>query len=105
MSGTRHTRAANGAQRRAPDGTGVDELGRGRDGMTMGRLLGATLGRVVRVLRRDDRGASAIEWAIIAAVAVVMISIVGAVLVQVVGDKSQKISDCANQPVGSSCTK
>jgi Flp pilus assembly pilin Flp len=53
---------------------------------------------------RDERGASAIEWAIIAAVAVVMISIVGAVLFTVVGNKSDQISKCASQPVGSQCT-
>jgi Flp pilus assembly pilin Flp len=71
--------------------------------MTMGRLLGTTLGRVVGLLRRDDRGASAIEWAIIAAVGVVLVSAVGAVLFTVVGDKTDQITSCAGQPVGASC--
>ena len=53
--------------------------------------------------RRDELGASALEWAIIAAIAVLMVSVVGGVVFQVVRDKTKSISDCANQPVGTAC--
>jgi Flp pilus assembly pilin Flp len=60
-----------------------------------------------RMLRADterDRGASALEWAIIAAIVVVAASIVGGVVYNVVQTKTTQLNDCANQPVGSACT-
>jgi Flp pilus assembly pilin Flp len=53
----------------------------------------------------EDResGASALEWAIIAAITVVMASVIAAVIYQVVSDKSQKITDCVATPT-TACT-
>ena len=48
-----------------------------------------------------ERGASALEWAIIAAVVVVAASVIGGVIYNVVDSKSQQLQQCANQPVGS----
>jgi len=50
-----------------------------------------------------DRGASALEWAIIAAVTVLMVSVIGGVIYNIVDAKSEKLQDCADQPVGSAC--
>ena len=61
----------------------------------------------VRDLRghaRRDLGASALEWAIIAAIAVVIASIIGAVIYHVVSTKSNDLNNCANQPVNTSCS-
>ncbi|WGW12625.1 hypothetical protein LWF01_02325 [Saxibacter everestensis] len=51
--------------------------------------------------RARDRGASAIEWVIITAVLVVVVSIIGGVVYNVVQTKSSELEKCANQPVGS----
>ncbi len=48
-----------------------------------------------------DLGASALEWAIIAAVVVVAASIIGGVIYNIVDTKSQQLEECANQPIGS----
>jgi Flp pilus assembly pilin Flp len=57
-----------------------------------------------RRLRHDDEaGASVLEWAMIAAVVVVAASIIGAVIFNIVNDKSSQLDDCANQPAGSAC--
>jgi hypothetical protein len=50
-----------------------------------------------------DRGASALEWAIIAAISVVIATIIGAVVYNVVSNKSSDIQKCGDQPVGSKC--
>lgn len=50
-----------------------------------------------------DAGASALEWAIIAAVVVVAASIIGAVVMRLVQDKADILDDCANQPLGAEC--
>ena len=68
-------------------------------------LTDVLIGRV-QALRADDRrdlGASAIEWAIIAAIAVVIASIIGAVIYNVVQTKGNNLKDCANKPVGTAC--
>lgn len=59
----------------------------------------------VRRLRAGgpDRGASALEWAIIAAITVVIASIIGAVVYNVVSNKSSDIQKCGDQPVGAKC--
>jgi Flp pilus assembly pilin Flp len=54
-------------------------------------------------IRRDEAGASVLEWALIAAVVVVAASIIGAVIFNIVQDKSSQLDDCANQPAGSAC--
>ena len=72
--------------------------------------LAATLLQVAahraRALREQPRdlGASALEWAIIAAVVVVAASVIGGVVYNIVQDKGAALEDCANQPVGSACT-
>lgn len=53
--------------------------------------------RVQRALSTDDKkdfGASALEWAIIAALSVLMASIIGAVVYKLVADKGKAITDC-----------
>ena len=69
-------------------------------------LLVETLRGRVQALREDDNrelGASALEWAIIAAVAVVIASIIGAIVYNVVSTKAGQVSRCGNQPVNASC--
>ncbi len=71
----------------------------------VGVLVDVLRGRIA-TLREDenrDLGASALEWAIIAAISVVIASIIGAVVYNVVKDKGTKLHDCANQAVGASC--
>ncbi len=65
----------------------------------MGRGAFARFHRV----RKEEDGATVLEWALIAAVVVVAASIIGAVIFNIVQDKSGKLNDCANQPVGSRC--
>lgn len=59
--------------------------------------------RALRAGPGRDRGASALEWAVIAAIVVVAASVIGGVIFQIVNDKSDDLVKCANQPVGSSC--
>ncbi|NNM46023.1 hypothetical protein HJG52_08380 [Knoellia sp. DB2414S] len=69
--------------------------------------VGLTLMRMAllraQMARRDERGASALEWALIAAVVVVAASIIGGVVYRIVSNKSSQLENCANQPAGSSC--
>lgn len=61
----------------------------------------------VQLLRDEghrDLGASALEWAIIAAIAVVIATVIGAVIYNVVKKKGADLQTCANQPVGASCS-
>ncbi|MBC7372717.1 MAG: hypothetical protein H7323_01835 [Frankiales bacterium] len=48
-----------------------------------------------------DAGASALEFAIIAAIVVVAASVIGAVIFNIVQTKSEQLDSCANQPIGS----
>ncbi|HET6166191.1 MAG TPA: hypothetical protein VFE07_05140 [Marmoricola sp.] len=57
----------------------------------------------VRSIRQDEAGATVLEWALIAAVVVVAASIIGAVIFNIVNDKSSQLNDCANQPAGTAC--
>ncbi len=59
--------------------------------------------RALRSSPRRDLGASALEWAIIAAVSVVIATIIGTVIYNVVKDKGDQVKNCGNQPVGCSC--
>jgi Flp pilus assembly pilin Flp len=43
---------------------------------------------------RDDRGASALEWAVISAILVTAAVIIGGVIYNVVQDKSNQIESC-----------
>ena len=67
--------------------------------------LWAELGARVRALRAADRdrGASALEWAIIAAISVVIATIIGTVVYNVVSHKAQDVANCGDQPVGGNC--
>ncbi len=69
---------------------------------TAAQLSSRATRRVARAAR--DAGASALEFAIIAAIVVVAASLIGAVIYNIVDDKSQSLEDCANQPVGAACT-
>ena len=51
----------------------------------------------------DEDGASALEWAIIAAILVVAATGIGAIIMNIVKDKGSALQNCANQPVGSAC--
>lgn len=50
-----------------------------------------------------ERGASALEWALIAAIVVVAATFIGAAVYNVVQDRAGQMTDCANAPVGSNC--
>jgi Flp pilus assembly pilin Flp len=56
-----------------------------------------------RMARHSERGASALEWALIAAVVVVAASLIGGAIYRIVSNKSTELENCANQPAGSSC--
>jgi hypothetical protein len=58
--------------------------------------------RVARGAR--DAGASALEFAIIAAIVVVAASVIGAVIYNVVETKSTDLQTCADQAVSAKCT-
>ena len=62
-------------------------------------LAARTTRRVARGAR--DAGASALEFAIIAAIVVVAASVIGAVIYGIVDKKSIQLDKCANQPIGS----
>lgn len=51
-----------------------------------------------------DRGASALEWAIIAAISVVMATFIGFVIYHFVQTKATNIKNCENVPAGASCS-
>jgi Flp pilus assembly pilin Flp len=71
----------------------------------VGILVDVLVGRIhqVRNAEHRERGASALEWAIIAAIAVVIATVIGTVVYNVVQDKGTQLQNCADQPVGSSC--
>lgn len=50
-----------------------------------------------------DAGASALEWAIIAAVVVVAASLIGGAVYKIVAEKSQALEACASVAVGGAC--
>ena len=56
-----------------------------------------------RLAREDQRGASVLEWALIAAVVVVAAAIIGSVVYNLVQDKSDELDKCARQGPGSTC--
>lgn len=64
-------------------------------------VLARTTRRVGRGAR--DAGASALEFAIIAAIVVVAASVVGAVIYNVVDTKAEDLQTCADQAVSDEC--
>lgn len=70
----------------------------------VGVLVDMLVGRV-QALREDDSrdfGASAIEWAIIAAISVIIATVIGGIVYKVVSDKGTQLQSCANQ-VSTNC--
>jgi Flp pilus assembly pilin Flp len=67
--------------------------------------FGLTLMRdgIERVRSTREHGASALEWAVIAAIVVVAATAIGAAVYNIVQNKSDQLENCANQPVGSTC--
>lgn len=61
------------------------------------QVLWAFLVARVQVAREDDTGASALEWAIIAAVSVVMATLIGGIIYKIVDSKSTAIDNCGSQ--------
>jgi hypothetical protein len=71
----------------------------------VGLLYQVIVGRV-QALRGDetkDRGASALEWAIIAALSVAMAVAIGIVIYNVVNDQGKKITGCDVNAPGANC--
>jgi Flp pilus assembly pilin Flp len=66
--------------------------------------LRGRLARARRLQREDERGASVLEWALIAAVMVVAASIIGAVIYNIVTTKSESLDKCAKQAVSAQCS-
>ncbi len=50
-----------------------------------------------------ERGASALEWALIAAVVVVAATLIGTAVYNAVSSKADDVTACVDQPVGSNC--
>ncbi|GAB7190329.1 hypothetical protein NUM3379_10350 [Kineococcus sp. NUM-3379] len=68
----------------------------------IGRLLHTARrrSRAARARGERDLGASALEFAIIAAVVVVAASVIGGIIYNIVQAKSAQLQTCANQPIG-----
>ena len=55
--------------------------------------------------RRNEIGATVLEWALIAAVVVVAASVIAAVIFRIVENKGADLEACANQPAGEACAR
>ena len=62
--------------------------------------VGVDRARTMRAGPHRDRGASALEWAIISAIVVTAAVVIGGIIYNVVQDKGATLENCANQPVG-----
>ncbi len=72
----------------------------------VGVLYDGLRGRIAIALEHDDEkdlGASALEWAIIAAISVIMATVIGAVIYNLVKDKSTQIKNCNLQDPSQNC--
>lgn len=62
---------------------------------------------VARVRRdlvaKQDRGASALEWALIAAVVVVAAALIGAAVYNVISTRAEQVQDCGTVGPGDTC--
>lgn len=67
--------------------------------MRIATLLNRTRARFAR-LRRDEAGASVLEWAMIAAVVVVAATLIGGTIYNIVQDKSDKLDKCSQVAAG-----
>ena len=59
----------------------------------------------LRASRRDERGATVLEWALIAAAVVVAASVIAAVIFRIIDTKSGDLEACANQPANVECNR
>jgi Flp pilus assembly pilin Flp len=64
-------------------------------------LVAYLRGRVERARAEEDRGASAIEWVIIAAVVVGIVAAVAVVISQALEDRADEVGDCIQGIEGS----
>jgi Flp pilus assembly pilin Flp len=64
-------------------------------------LVAYLRGRVERARSEEDRGASAIEWVVIAAVVVSIVGIVGGILYTALRDRAQDVERCIDGVDGS----
>lgn len=55
------------------------------------------------LLANKDRGASALEWALIAAVVVVAAALIGAAVYNVVESRAAQVQECGNVGPGGTC--
>ncbi|ABS04595.1 Flp pilus assembly pilin Flp [Kineococcus radiotolerans] len=67
----------------------------------LARLLSARARRAAASGR--DAGASALEWAVIAAIVVVAATLIGGAVYNIVQSKSEGLTECAAVAVGSNC--
>jgi len=72
-------------------------------------LLVSRLARVLSVRARRaaargrDAGASALEWAVIAAIVVVAATLIGGAVYKIVQTKSEELTECSGTAVGGTC--
>ena len=59
----------------------------------------------LRARRSDQRGATVLEWALIAAAVVVATSVIAAVIFRVIDNRSADLEACANQPANVECNR
>ena len=58
----------------------------------------------LRERRGDQRGATVLEWALIAAAVVVAASVIAAVIFRIINTKGDQLENCANQPANVECS-
>lgn len=59
-----------------------------------------------RIRRSDERGASAIEWVVITAILVIAVSIVGAIVMNIVQSRADQLESCADTAAtGEECAR
>ena len=59
----------------------------------------------LRARGRDERGATVLEWALIAAAVVVATSVIAAVIFRIIDTRSADLENCANQPANVECNR
>jgi Flp pilus assembly pilin Flp len=69
-----------------------------RDNPLIALTLALVRNRVEPLREKSERGASAVEWAVIAAICVLAALAIGAAVVQVVNNNKTKITEGSNLP-------
>ena len=59
----------------------------------------------LRARQSDQRGATVLEWALIAAAVVVAASVIAAVIFRIIDTKGAELESCANQPANVECNR